>query len=301
MADVDEGKPITPDSVFDLASVSKQITGTAILHLADKGRLDLNENVSTYLPDYSVSVKGRDVTVIDLVHHVSGLMDYCSGDWAGTDEEFAELTTETHLQWLNSTKPRRAPGVKFEYNNSGYALLSLIVERISGRGFPAYVRENLFEPAGMSKTHFGDGNTELPEETVKGYLTTAKGKVRPSFSPTIITGDGNIYSSVRDLARWDVAMRRNLILSAASQKRAWRNGTLNKGRPIADEGGDGYGFGWVVDQSRPLVSHTGSWDGTSTCLLVDLESGLTVAVLSNDENADTLSLGDRILEVFQKR
>ena len=301
MADVKAGKPITPDSVFDLASVSKQFTGAAILSLAEKGQLDLDAPVSTYLTDYSVPVKGRPVTVSDLLHHVSGLADYCSDDWTGTDEEFAELTTGGHLEWLNTTQPRRAPGMKFEYNNSGYATLSLIVGRVSGQTFATCLKKYLFQPAGMHLTVISDGTGELPDETVKGYLTTDKGKIRPSSSPTVITGDGNIYTSIRELAKWDAAIRRFEVLNKDSQTRAWSNGTLNKGRPIVDDEGDGYGRGWSIDQSRPLVSHTGSWDGTSTCMLMDLENGLTVVVLSNDENADTFSLGESILAIFRKQ
>ena len=301
MADVKAGKPITPDSLFDLASVSKQFTGAAILSLAEKGKLDLDAPVSTYLTDYAVPVKGRPVTVSDLVHHVSGLADYCSDDWTGTDEAFAELTTAGHLEWLNTTRPRRGPGVKFEYNNSGYATLSLIIERVSGQTYSTYLKKHLFQPAGMTLTVISDGSAELPAGTVKGYLTTAKGKVRPSSSPTIITGDGNIYTSIREFAKWDAAMRRFGVLNEASQTKGWSNGTLNNGQPIVDDEGDGYGCGWVIDSSRPLVSHTGSWNGTSTCVLMDLKRGLTVAVLSNDENADTLSLGESVLEIFQKQ
>ena len=301
LADVKGGRPITPDSLFDLASVSKQFTGAAILSLVEKGQLVLDAPVSTYLTDYAVPVKGRAVTTNDLLHHVSGLADYCSDDWTGTDEEFAELTTGGHLKWLNTTKPRRAPGVKFEYNNSGYAMLSLLVERVSGQTYATYLTKHLFQPAGMRLTVVGDGTTALPAETVKGYLTNAKGKVRPSLSPTVITGDGNIYTSIRELAKWDATMRRHVILSEATQRKAWSNGTLNKGQPIVDEDGDGYGCGWVIDQSRAIVSHTGSWDGTSTCVLMDLKGGLTVVVLSNDENADTQSLGESVLEIFQKQ
>ena len=109
LADIKAGAPITPDSLFDLASVSKHITGVAILTLIEKGRLKVDEPIATYLKDFAVPVKGRAVTVGDLLHHVSGLADYTSDDWDGSDEEFATLTTKAHLKWLNGTRPRRAP------------------------------------------------------------------------------------------------------------------------------------------------------------------------------------------------
>ena len=114
MADIGTGAPITPDSLFDLASVAKQMTGVAILTLVEKGKLKLDEPVVRYLPDFAVPVRGREVTVTDLVHHISGLADFTSDDWDGGDAKFATLTPETHLKWLNGTKARRAPGRKYE-------------------------------------------------------------------------------------------------------------------------------------------------------------------------------------------
>lgn len=298
LADVKAGTPITPDSLFDLASVSKHMTAVAILTLVEKGKLKLDRPVADYLEDFAVPVKGRPVTVTDLLYHVSGLADYTSDDWDGSDEEFAALTTKAHLKWLNGTKPRRAPGVKYQYNNSEYALLALIVERLSGQTFAQYAHDHLFAPAGMEHTVILDGATRLPATTVKGYATNDDGKVKRASSPTVITGDGSVYTSVRDLALWDKALRGYKIVSRQSQKLAWTGGRYDNGKPIKDEDGDGYGFGWVIDKDRPIVSHSGSWGGTATYLLLDLEKGFTVAVLSNDENTDTSTLAEKILALF---
>jgi CubicO group peptidase (beta-lactamase class C family) len=298
LADVKMRAPITPDSLFDLASVSKHITGVALLTLVEKGKLKVDQPVVDYLKDFAVSVKGRPVTLLDLLHHVSGLADYTSDDWDGTDEEFASLTTEGHLKWLNGTRPRRAPGVKYEYNNSEYALLALIVERVSRQSFAQYVHEHLFAPAGMTHTVVLDGTGKLPSSVVKGYATNEKGKVKRSSSPTVITGDGSVYTSVRDLALWDKALREHSIISRRSQELAWSNGHYDNGRPIRDDDGDGYGFGWVLERKRHVVSHSGSWGGTSTYLLLDLEEGLTVAILSNDEKTEVGDLAEEILALF---
>jgi CubicO group peptidase (beta-lactamase class C family) len=298
LADVKAGRAITPDSLFDLASVSKQMTGVAILTLVEKGKLKLDQPVAQYLEDFSVPVKGRPVTVKDLLHHVSGLADYTSDDWDGSDEEFATLTNERHLKWLNGTKPRRAPGMKYEYNNSEYALLALIVERLSGRSFAQYARDHLFVPAGMTHTFILDGTSGLPAEAVKGYASNSKGKTKRSSSPTVITGDGSVYTSVRELSLWDQALRNHRIISRRSQELAWSNGHYDNGNPIRDEDGDGYGFGWVIEKKRRLVSHSGSWNGTATYFLFDLENSLTVAVLSNDEKQDVSDLAEEILALF---
>lgn len=298
LADVKAGTPITADSLFDLASVSKHMTAVAILTQVEKDKLKLDQPVAQYLDDFAVPVKGRPVTVNDLLHHVSGLADYTSDDWEGSDEEFAALTNERHLKWLNGTRPRRAPGVKYEYNNSEYALLASIVERISGQSFSQYAREHLFVPAGMTHTFILDGRSRLPADAVKGYATSSKGKVKRSSSPTVITGDGSVYTSVRELSLWDKALREHTIISRRSQELAWTNGRYDNGKPIRDDDGDGYGFGWVIEKKRHLVSHSGSWSGTATYLLLDLEKGLTVAVLSNDEKIDVSELAEEILALF---
>jgi CubicO group peptidase (beta-lactamase class C family) len=298
LADVGARTPITADSLFDLASVSKHMAGVAILTLVEQGKLDVDRPVAEYIRDFKVPAKGRAVTVSDLIHHVSGLADYTSDDWKGSDEDFASLTNEAHLKWLNGTKPRRVPGVKYEYNNSEYALLALIVERISRRSFAQYARENLFAPAGMTHTFILDNTAALPAEAVKGYATNSKGRVKRSSSPTVITGDGSVYTSVRELSLWDKALRAHHIISRRSHELALSNGRYDNGNPIRDGDGDGYGFGWVIEKKGRTVSHSGSWNGTATYLLLDLKRGLTVAVLSNDEKADVGDLAEEILALF---
>lgn len=301
MADVKSGAPITPDSLFDLASVSKQMTGVAILTLVEKGRLKLDQPVARYVHDFAVLVKGRPITVADLLHHVSGLADYTSDDWSGSDEEFASLTPEAHLKWLNGARARRAPGLKYEYNNSGYVLLALIVERLSGQSFAKYLQEHLFAPAGMEHTVILDGTAKLPKQTVKGYATDDKGRITPSSLSSVITGDGNVYTSIRDLALWDKALRDHTIIGKSSQELAWTNGRHDNGKPIRDDDGDGYGFGWVIEKKRNgIVSHSGSWNGTASYLLLDLREGFTIAVLSNDEKADVGDLAEEVLALFRR-
>jgi CubicO group peptidase (beta-lactamase class C family) len=143
-----------------------------------------------------------------------------------------------------------------------------------------------------------DGKAKLPSRTVKGYVTDAKGKVKRESAPTVITGDGSVYTSVRDLSSWDKALRNHEIIRPRSQQLAWTKGRYDNDKPIRDEDGDGYGFGWVIDKKRPIVSHDGSWGGSATCLLLDLQGGFTVAVLSNDMNTEAGSLAEEILKLF---
>ena len=298
LANIETGAAITPDSLFDLASVSKQFTGSAILTLAQNGELELTDPVVDYVEDFRVPVIGRAITIQDLLYHVSGLADYTGEEWDGSDAEFAELTPETHLQWLNGTESRRAPGVKYVYNNSEYALLALIVERVSGMSYARYLREAVLKPAGLKATMVLDGETPLPKHAVTGYSQKEGEEVEVSSAPTVITGDGNVYTSIRDLARWEVAMREHAVIAEKWQRRAWQNGRLDNGQPIRDAEGSGYGFGWVIEADGSQVSHSGSWDGTSTALSLNLETGLSVGVLSNNENADASALGEEIAALF---
>jgi len=298
LADLKTQRPITPDSLFDLASVSKQFTAAAILTLVEAGKLKLDAPVSSYVTDYAVPAKVRAVTIRDLLHHVSGLADYTSDDWDGTDEEFSQLIPETHLRWLNRMKARRAPGLKFDYNNSGYVLLALVVERISGHHFAQYLGRHVLEPAGMRSTAVLDGTAALPGEAAQGYLISKSGKIRPAPNSTRITGDGNIYTSVRELALWDAAVCHHTVIKAESQERAWENGRYDNGKSIKDDDGDGYGFGWVIEKERRIVSHSGHWAGSSTYLLLDLGNSLAVAILSNNGNLDTGDLAEEIVRLF---
>jgi CubicO group peptidase (beta-lactamase class C family) len=298
LANVKDQRPITPDSLFDLASVSKHITGVAILTLVEQRKLALDRPVRDYIDEFKVPVKGRAITVNDLLHHVSGLADYTSDDWDGSDAEFATLTNDGHLRWLNTTKPRRPPGQKYEYNNSEYVLLASVVEKISGQSFAEYARDHLFAPAGMTHTFILDGASPLPAEAVKGYATNSRGKTKRSSSPTVVTGDGSVYTSVRELGLWEKALRQHRIISRSSQDLAWTNGRYDNGQPIRDDDGDGYGFGWTIEKKRGRVSHSGSWNGTATNLILDLTDGFTVAVLSNDEKADVSELAEDILALF---
>ena len=174
----------------------------------------------------------------------------------------------------------------------------MIVERLSGQSFAKYAQEHLFAPAGMAHTVILDGTTKLPSQTVKGYATEDNGQVRPSFVPTAVTGDGNVYTSIRDLALWDKALRDHKIISKRSQELAWTNGRYDNGKPIRNDDGDGYGFGWVIEKNLKIVSHSGSWDGTASYLLLELEKGFTIAVLSNDEKTDVGDLAEEILALF---
>ncbi len=310
-ADMATGRRISSASMFDLASMSKHITALAILRLVEDGELALNDQVVTHLPDFAVPVEGRAVTIRDLLHHVSGLTEFTGGDERdGFDKgdteglEFETLTAQEHVQWINGTTAKAKPGAKFAYLNSGYVLASAIVERVAGLRFQQFVQEQLFAPAGVRHAYIRDGTLPFPAERVVGYAPEEEeeeeeeadskpgakpAKLVPSDAPNIITGDGNVFMSVADLAKWLSALQAGQVVSKESLDMAFTNGQFDNGDAI-DVDGDGYGLGWVVDGGKgPVVSHGGAWVGTATQMLLNTETGLAVAVLCNSSGDDKLS------------
>ena len=297
-ADVDREIPIDANTLFDLASVSKHFTAAATLVLAGDGALDVRLPVSRYVPDFAVESPSRPVRVLDLIHHVSGISDYTAGDWGLSDAEFAKLTTETHLEWLNEQEPTEAPGTVYRYNNSGYVLLSLVVERVSGQTFADFAKARLFQPAGMRTAQIMDSHRLRFPLQARGYKSDEDGEITPSTSPSSVTGDGNVYASLSDMVAWMRALDGNRVLSAAQKRTAWTNGRLDSGKPLKDEDGNGYGYGWVIEGEGRL-SHSGSWMGTATYVLRDHPSGISVVVLSNDESADVAGIAEALSELTE--
>lgn len=297
-ADIEREILIDDRTLFDLASVSKHFTAAAALVLASDGALDVRRPVTDYVPDFAVESPSRPVQVLDLIHHLSGISDYTADDWGLSDAEFAKLSTETHLEWLNEQDPTEAPGTVYRYNNSGYVLLSLVVERVSGQTFADFAKARLFQPAGMRTAQVMDSHRLRFPRQAQGYKSDENGEYTLSTSPSSVTGDGNVYASLSDMVAWMRALDGNRVLDAAQKRTAWTNGRLDSGRPQTDEEGNGYGYGWVIE-SGGRVSHSGSWMGTATYVLRDQTSGVNVVVLSNDETADVAGIAEALAELTE--
>ncbi len=292
-ADVGKGIEIDSRTLFDLASVSKHFTAFAALTLEDQGKLDTDQPVSEYLPDFDDESGSRKVNVSDLIHHVSGLADYSSDAWEGNDGEFARLTTESHLLWLNEQEQVEEPGTVYRYNNSGYVLLSLLVERVSGQRFADFVRAQFFQPAGMRSARVMDDDKLRFPRQARGYASDEDGDFTSTSFPSSVTGDGNIYASLSDMVAWMSALDSDVVLNRREKDRAWSSGKLDSGERIEDEDGTGYGYGWVIEGDG-VVSHSGSWMGTATYVLRDRRNRISVVVLSNDENAEVGDIAEAL-------
>lgn len=287
LADIDDETPVTPDSIFDLASVSKQMTALAARMQIEDGLYDEDTPIADLLPELAGIDSPRPLTVGDLVHHLSGLTDYLSWDDYSPDTSNAEV-----LAWLAEQDLDHDPGAQYDYSNSGYlALGSLVTAADEADDLASVLQTRIWDASGMADTALPDPIDV--DRRVTGYDGTG-GDFEPSFEPNIAQGDGNVFSTLRDLARYEQGFWDDRYLSETTA--LFTNGTFDDGSSIQDDSGEGYGYGWGIsnDGESDYAAHTGSWMGTSTLYQRNLTSGVTVILLANGESADLWELAAQI-------
>jgi CubicO group peptidase (beta-lactamase class C family) len=290
VAHLDPNRPITPTTNFDLASMSKQFTALAVMLLADRGKLSFDDDVRKYLPELAAPDGPRPIRVRDLLNQTSGLPDYL-GLFAATRGDFSKLTNEGVVKLLKDRKPKPPPGTKFIYSNTNYALLPAIVNRVTNRKFGEFMHDEVFRPLGMDRTVVVDDLAVKVPERATGYGKEEK-KWEESVEDGPTCGDGNVFSNLRDLAKWDAAVGEKLAKPATWQL-ALSPGKLDNGKET------NYGFGWVIQTraGRRFVWHNGAWAGTRTMIARWPDEHVTIVVLSNNERTKPEKVADRIAEV----
>lgn len=285
-ADIDEETPVTPDSIFDLASVSKQMTALAARMQIEEGLYGEDTPVAELLPAFADIDSPRPLTVGDLIHHLSGLTDYLSWDDYG-----AETTNDDVIAWLAEQPLDHDPGTTFDYSNSGYLTLgSVVAAADQADSLHDVLQARVWDVAGMTDTALPEPID--PARRVTGYDGTG-GDFTVSMDPNIVEGDGNVFSTLNDLARYEAAFWNGSLLDDPAP--LYVNGTYDDGSPIADDSDEGYGYGWSVTKGeQDYATHTGSWMGTSTLYARNLSDGVTVILLANGEAADLWELQGQI-------
>lgn len=272
-ADLTEDKRITPETLFRLASVSKQFTAAAILKLSEQGRVSLNDTVSEYIPELSPY---SGVTIQHLLNHTAGLPDYY--DQYKFDPGTIPSNSDIGLALKQLAAPQFRPGERFEYSNSGYEMLALLVERVSGMPFREFMREQLFAPSGMNTALVYDHTQPAIPQRALGYSPDADEYLVNDYDLLNgVTGSGGVYASLQDFSAWINAIYSQLIVKAETLNAAWQATALNSGQLVD------YGFGWNVDsyQGHKRVSHGGSWVGFKTHFATFPEQRLSIVVLAN--------------------
>ena len=308
---------IDPATTFRLASVTKQFTAMAVMMLVRDGKLRYEDALTDVFPAFPAY--GRAITVRHLLTHTSGLPDY-EELMAAAEKGRAPIWTAEHqirddevLALLRSeTKGLFAPGTGWAYSNSGYVVLGLAVARVSGRPFGDFLRERIFMPLQMSHTvAYEKGRNEV-ERRAFGHARDGAGFRQADQSPTSATlGDGGVYSSLEDLAKWDEALRVKELLSPARMQPALTSATLADGsgpRWPSESGDDNlqpgqpvsYGFGWFLDPWRghPRTWHHGSTSGFRSVIERFPDDRLTVVVLANRDDLDLRALALEVAEPY---
>ena len=287
MADVEARIPATPSTNYRLASLTKQFTATAIMLLKEEGRLRYDDPIDRYLPDLPPAARG--VTIRMLLTHTSGL-------WAYEDFVPDSQTTQVH----DADVPRLIahadsgyfpPGSAYRYSNTGYALLALIVERASGERFAKFLHDRIFAPLDMRGTVAYQSGISTVANRAFGYTVDSGRVTRTDQSSTsAVLGDGGIYTSLEDMAKWNAALDAHTLVKAADQREAWTSAVTTRGARV------GYGFGWFVDSASdgPRLRHHGETVGFTNAILKIPTRRLTIVILTNRTGGEPWDLATRI-------
>ena len=287
LADLDKNVASSPVTNYRLASVTKQFTAAAILLLMEDGPLTLDDRVSRWLP--SLPPATEPVTIRHLLTHTSGVIDYEDVMAPDTKVQVHDNDVLRLLESHDSTYFK--PGSDYRYSNSGYALLALIVERVSGKRFAAFLDERIFKPLKMTGTVAHEEGVSTVSHRAFGHTQKDGSWIRKDQSSTsAVLGDGGIYSSIDDLAKWDAALHDSRLLSDESRRLAFSPHTPTKTEGVS------YGFGWRI--SGETVSHTGETSGFRNVIIRYPGRRLTVIILTNRDDPEPYELAQSIAKRF---
>jgi CubicO group peptidase (beta-lactamase class C family) len=295
LADLDRKVPIDPDTAFHIASIGKQMTAACILMLVEEGKVRLDAPASRYLKE----MRGwaGAVTVRDLLQHTAGIPDA----YPEMEEEEGKVPTGTdELRRLARGKRLEfEPGSQFQYSDSGYDILGVLIERVSHQSYPRFLEERILRPAGMTasfvydKARLGQSRRALGYERGFGYW-----KLNDDSPLNLLYGSGEVYSTVHDLARYDHTLFGSHLLRPASMAELLKPAVLEDGTVVP------YGFGWRVDKDESgeaFYAHSGNWLGFSAYYLHYPKDGLAVVILANSAEVDAEALAFESAALFRSQ
>ena len=293
LADLQKAIPIEPKINFRLASITKQFTAFSIMLLENEGKLSFDDSLAKFFPNFPKY--GNDITIRHILQHTSGLLAY---------EDYMDDTLTIQLKdkdvldiLIKQDSTYFQPGTKHRYSNSGYAILALLVEKLSGKSYAKFLKERIFTPLKMnSSVAFENGVSEVKSRAF-GYAKTDSGFIFADQSLTsAILGDGGIYSSTLDLVKWDNEIDNPTLLPKKKFRVALEKLVLPNGEVV------NYGFGWRLDPyknfERPY--HTGGTSGFSNIYMKIPELNLAIIVLINIRDYDAKGYAEKIADIFIK-
>jgi CubicO group peptidase (beta-lactamase class C family) len=282
MANVELSVPVKPETIFQSGSVGKQFVSAAVMMLVEQGKVSLDDSITKYFPDAPATWK--PILLKHMLSHTSGLAEYETPalTTAPTSPFYMRLdyTEDDFVKKIETLPIESAPGDKWDYRNTNYLLLGVLIHRVTGTPYADVLAQRIFKPLGMASTRLISEPDIIPNRAA-GYEmhgTELKNQewVSPSFNST---ADGTLYFNVLDLAKWDEALYSTTLLKQSSLDRVWTVFPLNDGKPNAN----GYGFGWVIgDQNgHKRIEHGGAWQGFACDISRYPDDALTVVVLTN--------------------
>ncbi|MHB1073252.1 MAG: serine hydrolase domain-containing protein [Gemmatimonadaceae bacterium] len=294
MADLESGAPVRPGTIFEAGSVSKQVTAFLVLRLEQEGKLSIDDPLRKYLPE--VPDYGAPLTIRQVMSHTSGLRD-----WYSIAEVEGLIAYEHHFRnddLLEMAARQRAlnfpSGSEFLYSNTGWNLLALVVERVSGQSFQDYSRTRLFEPLGMTQTRWRDDFRTVVRGRAPAYARTRDSGYVHQMPLMSIVGAGGLLTTAHDLLLWNENLTSGRVGGRALVERMQQRSHLANGKEIP------YGLGLFVRQARGTleVSHGGATGGYRAHVLRYPERGLSIALLCNDADANSAALANGVADVF---
>jgi CubicO group peptidase (beta-lactamase class C family) len=300
LANVELDVPVTPETIFQTGSVGKQFTSMAVMMLVEEGKIGLDVEIPKYIPESPAVWK--EVTVRELLTHTSGIADY------GGEEDtmakgvinFRKDYTEEELTQVFAKMPMDfAPGAKWKYSNTGYVLLGIIIHRVTGEFYGDFLQARIFRPLGMTSTRIISEADIVPHRSSGYRLVKGVLKNQEWVSPALnTTADGALYTNVLDLAKWDAALNRKLLVKPSSYVAMWTPVRLNDGKTYP------YGFGWSLSGAagKHVVSHDGAWQGFTMSISRHLDERWTVIVMTNldSDNSKPEKIVDEVTKIYLK-
>ncbi len=285
LANIDSGEAITAGTNFRLASVTKQFTAMAILMLIEEGAISYETTLQSVFPEFPAY--GANITIQQVLQHTSGLVSYESliPDTATVQVKDRDVLA----MMLTQDSTYHQPGSKYRYSNSGYAVLAMIVEKISGETFPNFLKQRIFDPLEMDATvAYEAGISEVANRAYGHTVAPDSIKVDDQSITSAVLGDGGIYSSLNDLFKWDQALYSEKLVSAETLQKSFTPHLEN------------YGFGWRIDEykAQRRMHHTGSTRGFRNVFMRFPDKQLSIVVLTNRNGGSVLPLAEEIADIY---
>ncbi|NUM72337.1 MAG: beta-lactamase family protein [Ignavibacteriaceae bacterium] len=293
-ADIEKKEEVSAATNFRLASLSKSFTAFSILILINKGLLRFETTLGEIFPDFPDY--GRNITIKHLLQHTSGLPDYES---LTSDDPAIILNDQEVLKLLTKkNKTLFPPGSRFRYSNSGYAVLSVVIEKVSGKPYPLFLKECIFDPLEMRNSVAYINGINMVNHRAYGYKVIL-GMTEKADQNAVsgVLGDGGIYSSLKDMLKWEWSLRRNILISDSLRSLIWQKGRTSKGTEF------NYGLGWRIENYKGYYApyHPGSSTGFRNIYYRIPSEDFALIILTNRESDDPdkmLNLAHRIVDIW---